>query len=591
MLEADDVPDAASAIANAWKTVEPNFKDTLASSAPRAAFAGWNDFVVYTYDTPASESRAVYAVAMRFDRTWTVVTVQASLAVLERHSAEFGALMNSMTPAGYVHESFVGRVPNRLDEAKIAELRKFVDESMRKLRIPGAAIAVIDGSRIVYEQGLGIRKLGNPTPVDTQTRFMIASNTKGMTTLLMARLVDEGKMRWDQPVTELYPEVKLADADATRKLQVRHLICACTGLPRADLETFFIDPMAPAQLAFDQLAQLKPTTEFGKTYQYSNTLAAVAGFVAGHVAYPALDPGLAYDRAMRELVWKPLGMTETSFDDPRFVRGNVASPYGDTLEGGIGDAPQGLNATLLPVRPTGSAWTSVHDMALYVRNEVTEGRLPDGTQWLGRDALLARRVRGVSTGEDAWYGMGLQTKLVGGIETVFHGGAVNGYMSNWIVVPNAKIGAVILTSGNNGYPLVTAFRRKVMELLYDGKPEAESGVDAAVKQIDSGVETARKTISRSVPHSDVLGIRYANPLLGTITVRRKSDHVTFDFGPWSSEMGIKRDSNVVGGFDYVSITASTIGDLAFEPGRDGKLRTLTLRDSQHVYLYREVPPN
>ncbi|TPG20869.1 class A beta-lactamase-related serine hydrolase [Sphingomonas koreensis] len=587
VVQIDGVNDAAQAAARAWQLVRPGFADPVAGSAPRGAVRGWDAFTIINYDTPASEARVSLAAAFRHGGRWTVFAVQASSNVLERRQAELGQLTSSILPEGQAAETLAGRKPHRLDANRIARLEAFVREAMTKLRIPGAAIALIDHDKIVLEHGIGVRRIGEPEQVDAHTRFMIASNTKGMTTLLIARLVDLGKMRWDQPVAQLYPAIRLADAELTRKLEVRHLICACTGLPRADYETYFVDPGAGAQLAFDQLAQLKPTTEFGSVYQYSNTLAAVAGFVAGHVAYPAMEPGKAYDRAMRALIWMPLGMTETGFDDPRTVKGNFAAPHADRLQGGIGLAPQGTNATLLPFRPTGAAWTSIHDMARYVRNEVTEGRLPDGRQWIAREALLARRIHGVSTGQDSWYGMGVQTQRVGGIETLFHGGAVNGYKSDWLVVPAIGVGAAILTNGENGYPLVTAFRRKLIELLYDARPEANNYVAAEARRIDETLAAQRRTIRLPVPRDADLAGRYVNPLLGTITIRRSNTATVFDFGPWATEIGMRQDDNAPGGIDYVSIAPSEIEDLAFTPGRDGVVRTLTLRDSQHMYVYRE----
>jgi CubicO group peptidase (beta-lactamase class C family) len=588
VMQIDDAKDAASAAARAWQIVRPGFADPVASSAPRGAIRGWDEFTIVNYDTPASEARISLAAAFRRGTRWTVFAVQASSNVLQRRQAELGILTASILPEGYAAETLVGRKAHPMDANRVAQLSAFVSGAMKKLRIPGAAIALIDGERILLEKGIGVRTIGHPEPVDAHTRFMIGSNTKGMTTLLMARLVDQGKMRWNQPVTQLYPGLRLADAEATRKLEIRHLVCACTGLPRADYETYFVDPEAGAQLAFNQLEQLKPTTEFGPVYQYSNTLAAVAGFVAGHVAYPSMEPAKAYDRAMRTLVWAPLGMAETSFDDPRLVHGNVAAPHADRLEGGIGFAPQGLNATLLPFRPAGSAWSSIHDMARYVRNEVTEGKFSDGRQWIGRDALLARRAHGVSTGHDSWYGMGLQTQRVGGIETVFHGGSVNGYKSDWIVIPGARIGGAILTNGENGYPLVTAFRRKLIELVYDAKPEADAYVAAEGRRIDETLATQRKRIGQPIPRNADLAARYANPLLGTITIKHVGSATVFDFGPWETRIGTRRDANAPGGLDYVSIAPSEIDDLAFVPGRDGGVRTLTLRDSQHAYVYREA---
>ena len=108
-----------------------------------------------------------------------------------------------------------------------------------QLGVPGVGLAFIDGGKVVDEGGLGVRELGKPEKVDANTLFMAASNTKGMTTLLLARLVDAGKLSWDEPVVKVYPAFKLGDPAITPQVLFKHLICACTGLPRQDLEFIF----------------------------------------------------------------------------------------------------------------------------------------------------------------------------------------------------------------------------------------------------------------------------------------------------------------------------------------------------------------
>lgn len=165
---------------------------------------------------------------------------------------------------------------------------------------------------------------------------------------------------------------------------------------------------------------------------------------------------------------------------------------------------------------------------------------------------------------------------------------MNGYKSDWLVIPKARIGAVLLTNGDNGRPLVTAFRRKVMELLYDARPEADAYVSAEAKRIDEQLATERKTIQRTLPQDRGPAEHYTHPLLGNITVHRANGATIFDFGSWSTEVGAKADPAAMGGYDYVSIAPSEIDDLAFIPGQDASTRTMTLRDDQHVYVYRET---
>jgi CubicO group peptidase (beta-lactamase class C family) len=136
---------------------------------------------------------------------------------------------------------------------------------------------------------------------------MVGSITKALTTLMLARLVDEKRITWDSSATTLLPSFALGDAGTTAKVHVEHLVCACTGLPRRDSEfTFEFGGLTPREI-MEVLATMQPTSAFGELYQYSNLLAAAAGFIGGHVAYPKLELGKAYDRAMRSRVIVPLG--------------------------------------------------------------------------------------------------------------------------------------------------------------------------------------------------------------------------------------------------------------------------------------------
>jgi CubicO group peptidase (beta-lactamase class C family) len=94
---------------------------------------------------------------------------------------------------------------------------------MQELGVPGVAFSLIDSGKVVFEGGLGVRELGKRAEVDKDTLFIAASNTKGLTTLLLARLVDARKLDWDEPVVKVYPSFKLGDAETTKHVLVKHL--------------------------------------------------------------------------------------------------------------------------------------------------------------------------------------------------------------------------------------------------------------------------------------------------------------------------------------------------------------------------------
>src|SRR5262249_4079384 len=157
-------------------------------------------------------------------------------------------------------------------------------------------------------------------------------------------------------------------------------------------------------------------------FQYSNLMAAAAGYVAGHVAYPSLELGAAYDKAMQARVFDPLGMKATTFDYARALRGNHAVPESPDLDGKPARGLMELNYAAIPVRPAGGAWSSVRDMLRYVQMELAEGKLPDGKVFIAKEPLLARRVPQVPIGKTETYGMGLMVDNTWGIPVVHHGG-------------------------------------------------------------------------------------------------------------------------------------------------------------------------
>ena len=170
-----------------------------------------------------------------------------------------------------------------LDEERVAKLAEFITTAQQKLGVPGVSLALYQNGAMVFAGGFGVRELGKPAKVDGDTKYMIASNTKALATLMLAKLVDQKKIGWDTPATQLLPSFKLGDADTTSRVQVKHLICACTGLPRQDMEWLFqFAGVTPAGV-MATLATMQPTTKFGELFQYSNPLAAAAGFIGGHV--------------------------------------------------------------------------------------------------------------------------------------------------------------------------------------------------------------------------------------------------------------------------------------------------------------------
>src|SRR5690606_1816474 len=325
--------DADAAVAAAWQAYDADAKWPLKLATDRPARDGWEQIRSYTYETSANDRRTVMAQALRHGQRWTVAIYDMAHAVGEKRGAQVALIFDRLMPKGYSRESFAGKTAHKLDDARLAQLTKFVEDARRQLDVPGVAIGIVQDGKVVFADGFGVRALGKPDKVDGDTRFMIASNTKAMTTLMLARLVADGKFDWKTPVTELLPQFKLGDAGTTRQVLVEHLICACTGLPRQDMEWLFESEGATPESVMATLATMQPTSEFGELFQYSNPMAAAAGFAGGHVLYPDKELGAAYDAAMQSQVFDPLGMASTTFDYDAAMRGNYAMPHGLDVDG------------------------------------------------------------------------------------------------------------------------------------------------------------------------------------------------------------------------------------------------------------------
>ncbi len=582
-----DGKDADAAVAAAWAAYDAGAKWPLKLATDRPARDGWEQVRSYTYETSANDQRGVAAQAMKRGDRWTVAVYDMANAVGEKRGAQVQLVFDRLLPKGYSRESFAGKTAHKLDAARVEQLKAFVEDARKQLDVPGVAIGIVQDGKVVFADGFGVRALGKPDRVDGDTLFMIASNTKAMTTLMLARLVDAGRFDWDTPVTRILPEFRLGDADTTRQVLVKHLICACTGLPRQDMEWLFDSEGATPESVMKSLATMQPTSRFGELFQYSNPMAAAAGFAGGHVLYPDKELGAAYDAAMQSQVFDPLGMKSTTFDYATALRGDHAMPHGFDVDGRTAPASMDLNYTIVPARPAGAAWSSVDDMLRYVQMELDKGVLPDGNRYIGEGPLLERRRQQVALGNDASYGMGLMVDRTWGVPVVHHGGDMIGFHSDMMWLPDQDVGAVILTNSDPGVYIRGPFQRRLLEVLFDGKPEAAENVASQAKRLKENIAAERKRLAVPADAATAakLAARYHSDALGDIAVSRRGAATWFDFGGWKSEVASRKNDD--GTTSFVTVSPGEDG-FEFVVADKGDARSLVLRDAQHEYSFDEA---
>lgn len=388
---------AEDAIAQAWKRWKPEFARTVRIAAKPPASGGWDEVMQISYETAAEERRIVNAAARRKGATYYVTLIDGAVAALERRAAQLGSAIGSLEVAGREEENLAGRKAHTLDAARSEKFLAFAEDARKRSKIPGVALAVVQDGRIVLETGLGVRELGKSVPVTPSTLFMIGSITKPLTSLLMARLIDRKRFSWDTPVTTLLPSFALGDPAATKRVTVAHTVCACTGLPRWDMEFLFEFNRATPESRLALLRMMTPTTAFGETFQYSNLMVAAGGYVAATTATGGKDLRRAYVDAMNAEVFGPLGMKSTVLDLDMARKREHATPHARTIMFDVQPIAVETELGVDSVMPAGGAWSTVRDMSRWLLLELGKGRL-DGHQVVSEVNILERRKPRVAIG-------------------------------------------------------------------------------------------------------------------------------------------------------------------------------------------------
>jgi CubicO group peptidase (beta-lactamase class C family) len=268
------------------------------------------------------------------------------------------------------------------------------------------------------------------------------------------------------------------------------------------------------------------------------------------------------------------------------LKGNHATPHGENVDGKPTVANMAFNYAVMPHRPAGGVWTSAHDLIRYVQLELTNGKLPNGKQLVSEENLLMRREPQISIGEDQTYGMGLEVDRTWGVPVVHHGGSLAGFKSDLMLLPDYGVGAVLLTNSDTGGMLLRPLMRRLLEVLFDGKPEAVGDIAASAANHKASLakERERLLVPAGTEYVAKLAARYSSPALGDLTVQRDAAATVFDFGEWKSTVASRKNDD--GTISFITIDPSTRGFEFVVGERSGK-RALVIRDGQHEYFFVE----
>lgn len=522
--------DARSAIAAAWRQTAPDFGLVAGEPDEPPPSGGWDAVATVEYATPAAAARGVRAEWRRFRDRGYVVLIDGDRDALERRDAQIATIVSSLRPAGMREDAIVG-TPRALDAA---QLDAFARRALDTLAVPGAAIAVIVDGRVVYERALGVRVLGEPAPVTPDTRFLLASVTKPMTTFMQGALVDAGTLTWDSPVATLLPAFALGDAAITRELRLWHMSCACTGMPRQDIEGLFEWDGVTPEARIAVMRTMKPTTKLGETFQYSNPMVAAGGYAAAHAFAPDRPLAAAYAAAMQAKVFGPIGMASTTLDIAAVERAEHARPHALAIDGTIRAMPLSIERAVEPIAPAGGVWTTLRDMERYVQTELANGVAPGGRRVVSAAAMRERTTLRVRSDDRNGYGLGIDVGTYDGVRVLQHDGGSFGFGTTMFMLPDQRVGIVVFTNIRNGnpkeqLPFNAAVKRRVLELLFaSARPLAEHQLAYYAKLRARGALPPAGDLAWVAP----LAGTYRHPVLGRLEIRATPTGAELDAGEW-----------------------------------------------------------
>jgi CubicO group peptidase (beta-lactamase class C family) len=444
-----------------------------------------------------------------------------------------------------------GVAPLPLTGERLATFEAFVAAALAETHLPGAAVAVVQGGVIAFLQGFGVRRLGHPAPV--------TADTKSFSSLLAATLVDAGRLEWETPLVDLLPTFAVADPNLTPRLTVRDAFCACTGLPRRDLEFILNAQALTPELVIDAMARLPLTAPFGETYQYNNQMVAAGGFAAAVAdGGSPRDLGHAYAIALRERVLDPIGMPRSTLDLSEVVGDDdYATPHAEDIAGVLHPLPLlEDDLWLVPVAPAGALWSSAREMARYLQTELRRGDAPAGGRVVSAASLERTWQPGVTfptapgapptLATSIGYGLGWGVGAYGGQRLVNHSGATLGFSSLAMIMPDAGLGLVILTNATGVAPRFTgAVQMRLLELLFDQPGTAEARLAASLAAIEQqwGALLGQLSEIDPVVVTPFLG-RYANADLGELTLTLRAGTLRLTVGGFRSALRPRRNGDV-----------------------------------------------
>ncbi len=476
--------------------------------------------------------------------------------------------------------------------AELQRLDATVERVRSQFDVPGIAVAVVKDGQVVLERGYGVRTLGEPDPVEADTLFAIASNTKAFTATSLNLLAEQGKLKMDDRVIDHLPSFRMSDPYVTGEMRIRDLLAHRSGLSlgAGDLLFWPTTTYSNAEVV-QRLGKVPLKAGFRDRYAYDNILYAVAQQVIEKVS------GQSYADFLQQHIFTPVGMTGTRFNADHLQKGD--KPATGHAKFDFTELRTVAPLTWSNNAGAGGIYSSVHDMARWMQVQLAQGKLENGTPLFSPKtqqamwqvitpqvvpepsvpALAAARPNYVG------YGEGWSLSDYRGQKLVWHTGGWPGMVSRVTLVPGKNLGVVVLTNQEVG----AAFNAVTMAVLdaYLGAPDTDwvaayaAAVAKAQDKADEGWaahQAARDP--KSTPSLALGGYAgtYRDPWYGEVFVEQRGKALRLRFGKTAQLVGTmehwQHDTFIVR-WDDRSLNADAFVNFSLDP--DGKVREVRMQ--------------
>ena len=418
---------------------------------------------------------------------------------------------------------------SQIEEKKLDEL---IQNTLKTFDVPGISVGIIKDGKTVYAKGFGVSSMNTKQKMDENTLVGIASNSKGFTATALAILVDEGKLNWDDKVTKFIPEFQMYDPYVSQQVTVNDLIThrAGLGLGQGDLMFFPEGGSLTVNDIVHNVRYLKPANSFRSTLDYNNIMFIVAGEVIHRIS------GLSWAEFIEQKIMKPVGMTSSYGSYNRAKAANVSNiiEAHAPVDGKAIAVPHDWNET---ANAAGGIISNIKDMNTWAEFLMNGFTTKDGKKLVSDKQIQQLWNLQISTpvalknsydSNFGGYGLGWFLTDVKGHKQVYHTGGLIGTVTQFTLIPDMKLGIVVLTNQQSGAAFSTITNtvkdaylgiaeRNWLKTYGDRMAKLNADYDKGKKEVFAKSETFKKDKNSQIKPEQIVGT-YNDPWFGDIII-------------------------------------------------------------------------